>query len=107
MEAVPADQRLVYRRTFTLAEDWLGGRLRINFQAVDYTAEVRAHQLSACFLPIILQVFINGQLAGRHTGGYDAFSFDITELLVEGEQEVVVEVEDPTERQVGVSGKVA
>ena len=74
----------------------------MNFQAVDYTAEVRTHQLTDCFSPKILQVFLNGQLAGRHTGGYDAFSFDITELLVEGEQEIVVEVEDPTESQVGI-----
>ena len=100
MESLQAAHKLVYRRTFTLPEDWPGDRIRMNFQAVDYTAEVRTHQLTDCFSPKILQVFLNGQLAGRHTGGYDAFSFDITELLVEGEQEVVVEVEDPTETQV-------
>ena len=43
---------------------------------------------------------MNGVLAGEHKGGYDSFSLDITRLLVEGEQEVVVIVEDPTETQV-------
>ena len=41
-------------------------------------------------------------LAGEHTGGYDAFTLDITGLVVEGEQEIVVIVEDPTETQVMV-----
>ena len=52
-----------------------------------------------------MQVFVNGIQAGSHTGGYDAFSFDITELLKEEleEQELLVVVEDPTESQVCVT----
>ena len=50
----------------------------------------------------LFQVFVNGVQAGSHTGGYDAFSFDITNLLTEekAEQELLVVVEDPTESQV-------
>ena len=50
----------------------------------------------------LFQVFVNGIQAGSHTGGYDAFSFDISHLLDEekAEQELVVVVEDPTESQV-------
>ena len=48
-------------------------------------------------------MFVNRVQAGGHTGGYDAFSFDITDLLKkeqEAEQELLVVVEDPTESQV-------
>ena len=48
-------------------------------------------------------MFVNGVQAGGHTGGYDAFSFDITDLLKKeqgAEQELLVVVEDPTESQV-------
>ena len=50
----------------------------------------------------LFQVFVNGVQAGSHTGGYDAFSFDITNLLEEekAEQELLVVVKDPTESQV-------
>ena len=53
----------------------------------------------------VFQVFVNGINAGSHTGGYDAFSFDISELLKEelAEQELIVVVKDPTESQVCVT----
>ncbi len=37
-------------------------------------------------------VYINGELAGHHIGGYTPFNFDITDLLVEGKNFVVVRV---------------
>jgi len=43
------------------------------------------------------EVFLNGRSLGTHRGGYDPFSFDITDALTrEGEQELVVAVRDPT-----------
>ena len=39
-------------------------------------------------------VWINDKEAGSNSGGYTPFSFDITEFLLEGENKVVVRVED-------------
>jgi hypothetical protein len=74
-------QLLCYRRTFK-APDLSGGkRLLLNFGAVDWQ----------------VKVYVNGKLVGEHTGGYDAFSFDITDALRPGgDNEIVVVVFDPT-----------
>lgn len=71
-----------YRRTFTVPETWAGERVLLHFGAVDWRATV----------------WVNSVELGTHDGGYDSFSFDITEgLHEEGEQEIVVRVVDPTE----------
>ncbi len=57
--------RLFYRRTFTLPSDFGQGRILLHFGAADQFATV----------------FLNGQELGTHTGGYDAFSFDITDYI--------------------------
>ncbi len=67
-----------YKREFDLPEDWQGGRVLIHFGAVDYYA----------------QVWINGQPAGSHKGGYSSFSFDITGLVHKGTNRVTVYAED-------------
>ena len=73
--------RLWYRRTFTIPEDWKNQRVLLNFGAVDYECEV----------------FINDESIGKHQGGYDPFSFDITEAInPEGKQSITVKVFDPT-----------
>ena len=77
------DQRLWYRRTFTCPPaEWKTGRVLLHFGAVDWETEV----------------FVNGQKAGDHRGGYLPFTFDITELLHDGENELVVAVWDPSDR---------
>jgi len=50
---------------------------------------------------------VNGIQAGSHTGGYDSFNFDISQLLKEDttDQELLVIVEDPTESEVIPVGK--
>ena len=73
-------QHLVYRRTFQ-AELAEGERLLLHFGAVDWRA----------------RVFVNGRQLAEHTGGFDAFSVDVTDALVAGEQELVVAVDDPTD----------
>src|SRR5262249_11948589 len=51
-------------------------------------------------------VWVNGQLVGRHLGGYDAFHFDITDALKkDGEQELIVAVSDPTDAAPQPRGK--
>ena len=74
---------LVYRRMFRTPEGMAAGeRLLLHFGAVDWHATV----------------FVNGRRIGSHTGGYDRFSFDITDALQgNGEQELVVAVFDPTD----------
>ena len=75
--------RLWYRRTFQVPEAWKGDRVLLHFQAVDWEATV----------------FVNGKELGTHRGGYDAFSFDITDALKPGaEQELIVKVFDPTDQ---------
>ncbi|MBN2023393.1 MAG: glycoside hydrolase family 2 [Pirellulales bacterium] len=74
--------RLWYRRTFETPEQWKGQRVLLHFGAVDWEATV----------------YVNGKELGTHRGGYDAFSFDITDALVPGgTQEIVVRVFDPTD----------
>ncbi|MCI8833877.1 MAG: glycoside hydrolase family 2 [Ruminococcus sp.] len=70
---------VVYKRNVQIPKEWKGKRIRLHFGAVDYQC----------------RVYINGKMAGRHTGGNIGFSFDITELLNWEEEELVVEVHDP------------
>jgi beta-galactosidase/beta-glucuronidase len=81
MEKAGAERRMWYRRNFTIDQPHENGRVLLHFGAVDWYSHV----------------FINGNLIGDHKGGYDPFSFDITDFLVEGEQEIVVTVWDPTD----------
>ncbi len=75
------EQRLWYRRTFT-APNLKGKRLLLHFGAVDWRAEV----------------WVNGKALGKHEGGYDPFSFDVTAALrPQGPNELVVAVWDPTD----------
>nr|WP_141306523.1 PA14 domain-containing protein [Streptomyces spinoverrucosus] len=79
------EDRMWYRRTFTVPSDWrIGGgkRLQLNFGAVDWQSEV----------------YVNGTKVASHKGGYDKFSADITDALVPGRtQELIVGVYDPTD----------
>lgn len=40
------------------------------------------------------RVWVNGQFSGSHKGGYSRFSFDVTELLHDGENEICVSARD-------------
>ncbi|WP_393072109.1 PA14 domain-containing protein [Streptomyces sp. LN704] len=83
------EDRMWYRRTFTVPKDWRigsGKRLRLNFGAVDWKAEV----------------YVNGTKVTEHQGGYDKFSADVTAALKPGRtQELIVGVYDPTDAQGG------
>jgi len=89
-KAVGKENRVWYRRTFRVPKTWRGRRVLLNFEAVDWDA----------------RVLVNGQEAGRHKGGYDPFSFDITDLLKRrGDQEIVVSVWDPVDEGTQPRGK--
>lgn len=80
----PLDDKstLWYRREFAVPEAWRGQRVRLHFGAVDWDT----------------RVMINGREVGEHRGGYDAFTFDITDQLKwDGKEEISVAVSDPTE----------
>ena len=87
---VTPEQRLWYRRTFTVPARPAGHRVLLNFGAVDWEA----------------QVFVNGTSAAVHRGGYDPFTVDITGHLTSGgEQELIVAVRDPTDQGQQPRGK--
>ncbi|MDR1341684.1 MAG: hypothetical protein LBK18_00335 [Prevotellaceae bacterium] len=81
-----------YRRSFTVPTDWAGAgqRVLLHFGAVDYACEV----------------FVNGASVGRHQGGYDPFSFDITSKLSgSGAQDLALRVSDVTDAKGYPRGK--
>ncbi|MUG64578.1 glycoside hydrolase family 2 [Paenibacillus campinasensis] len=67
-----------YRRSFEVPADWKNKRIILHFGAVDYIAKV----------------WVNGQLAAVHEGGHTPFQADITSLLREDGNTVVVRAED-------------
>lgn len=92
------EQRLWYRRTFPhpaygtplpISGEGLGVRALLHFGAVDYDCSV----------------FLNGKSIGAHRGGYLPFTFDITEALIAGENELLVSVWDPTDTGLQQRGK--
>ena len=80
-KALQPDQRLWYRRYFNVPAAWKGEHLLLNFGAVDYE----------CAL------WVNGGMVGAHTGGFDAFTFDITAYLKGGANELLLGVTDPSD----------
>ncbi len=50
-------------------------------------------------------VLVNGKCAGRHKGGYTSFRFDITDLVVDGENEIFVLCEDDVKNPYVIRGK--
>jgi Glycosyl hydrolases family 2, sugar binding domain/Glycosyl hydrolases family 2, TIM barrel domain/Glycosyl hydrolases family 2 len=90
MKAFLPDQRLWYRRHFTVPAAWLKDRIVLRFGAVDWSTEV----------------FVDGTSLGSHRGGYDAFAFDLNRALRgDGEHELVVSVTDPNDSGWQLRGK--
>ncbi|QNP66734.1 LamG-like jellyroll fold domain-containing protein [Streptomyces genisteinicus] len=76
------EDHMFYRKLVNVPGNWKigkGNRLKLNFGAVDYRA----------------RVFVNGKQVADHTGGYNAFTADVTDALKgSGPQEIVVAVTD-------------
>ena len=62
-----------YRKTFEVPETWLGKRVLIEFEGVYMNAEV----------------WLNGNLLGRHPYGYTSFHYDLTAYLRIGAENVL------------------
>ena len=80
-KTVGKDSILWYRTSFAVPSTMKGKNILLHFGAVDWQTEV----------------YVNGKSVGKHEGGFDPFSFDITSALQKGNQQLVVRVWDPTD----------
>lgn len=89
-KTVGQDQVLWYATTIEQKKPSGKNKLLLHFGAVDWRADV----------------FVNGQKVGRHEGGFDPFSFDITSFLQKGKkQQIALRVWDPTDKGPQPRGK--
>ncbi|HIQ05793.1 MAG TPA: beta-galactosidase [Anaerolineae bacterium] len=81
-----------FRRTFDVPEDWLERQLWLQFQGVDYLADV----------------WLNAAYVGHHEGYFQPFEFNVSRRLKPGENVLLVKVDCPYEEpgQVWPSNKV-
>lgn len=84
-----AEDVLWYETSFTIPSNWKGRRVMLNFDAVDWRADV----------------YVNEVMVGSHTGAYTAFSFDVTPYLKPGANKLEVRVEDATDNDFQPRGK--
>lgn len=81
---------LVYQRTFSVPKNWKGKRVLLNFDAIDWKAEI----------------YVNGSLVATHTGGYTPISVDVTPYLSKkAKQTLSVKVEDDADQSFQPRGK--
>ncbi len=78
-----------YKRTVEISEEQLKGKAFIVFGAVDFHASV----------------YVNGQFAGEHFGGYISFRIDATKFLKVGENVITVCAQDDTRSPLQARGK--
>jgi beta-galactosidase/beta-glucuronidase len=87
--ALNPDQELWYHRKFEIEEDFQEKCVRLNFGAVDWETEV----------------FVNNNKIGMHKGGYCPFSFDITQALKSGLNDLLISAWDPSDKGKQEHGK--
>lgn len=89
-KSVGEDDALWYSREFKLPKEWKNSRIRLNFGAVDWKAEV----------------YVDDKFVGEHKGGYAPFAFDITDSLSKKKtHKLVVKVTDGTDSAFQPRGK--
>lgn len=86
-KTVTPSDKLYYRKIFDFHKT--GKRVLLHFGAVDYECEVA----------------LNGVKLGAHKGGYYPFTFEVTESIKDGENELTLTVTDPSETGSQASGK--
>ena len=86
------EDKLWYQREFSVSPEWKGKKILLHFGAVDYVCDV----------------FVNGKFIGKHVGGNNAFSFDVTKAVKVGKKNALtVAVTDPTDTDTDTRGKQA
>lgn len=86
---VMPEDYLHYKKVFVLPKGFVKERVLLHFGAVDQEC----------------QVYLNGVHLGGHKGGYLPFTFDTTEVLKDGENELTLVVRDMTEKSPHARGK--
>lgn len=72
-----------YHRSIQITEKMAASSLMLHFEGCDY----------------VTRLWINGSFVGSHRGGYARFSFDISNYVHVGENEIVVKAEDSFDMQ--------
>ena len=72
-----------YKKCFTLPDGFKKVKTVLHFGAVDTVCEV----------------ILNGNILGKHEGGYLPFEFDVTEALTEGENLLILNVKDGIDKR--------
>ena len=80
-QSLSPKQLLWYHRTFEVNPVLEEDRILLHFGAVDWHC----------------RVYLNNEFVGEHFGGYDPFTFDITDWIIEGENDLLISVWDPTD----------
>ena len=88
-KALKPEELLWYKRSFDKPTLKAGERLLLHFGAVDFKATA----------------FLNGKELGCHTGGYQHFTFDVTDASHQGKNELILKVWDPTDMGPNPHGK--
>ncbi len=83
------EQTSWYKKTLHIPKNFNMGKIILHFGAVDWYS----------------QVYVNNQKVGEHKGGYTSFSFDITDYLTNDENEILVQVIDPSDKGTQPKGK--
>ena len=78
-----------YRKVITISKEECGKNIFLHFGAVDYESFI----------------YVNGEKAFHHIGGYSSFSADITKYIHEGENVIFVIAEDDARNTKHPSGK--
>ena len=88
-EHYPEGSSLCYRRMVAIPEDFNRGKVLLHIGAADQH----------------LECFVNDKKVGSHSGGYDAITFDITDALCAGENEIRFRCCDDLRNQIMPYGK--
>jgi len=87
---VSENENLWYRRNFVIPNSWMRKKILLNFEACDWET----------------RVWVDGNEVGTHRGGYDPFTFDITNALTAKKKHLLeVCVWDPTDKGPQPRGK--
>jgi len=87
---VSENESLWYKSSFKVPNVWKKKHILLNFEACDFETIV----------------WVDGKEAGKHRGGYDPFTFDITTSLGSNKiHELIVRIWDPTDKGTQPRGK--
>lgn len=85
-----SDSALWYHKSVKIPASWTDKKVLLHFEAVDWET----------------RLWVNGEYAGMHRGGYDPFTFDITGFVEPGKKaQIVLRVWDPTDDGTQPRGK--